>query len=86
MTSKTRLKNSHLFCHQRNITPRPIIHHRICEHQIHIPLKIHGGPSYPIFNSGFDSLQVHGALDNIMVIGRLGRFDRVVEDITIAVL
>jgi len=76
----------HLFRHQRNITPWPIVHHRIRKHQVHIPLKIHGCPNHAIFDPSFNSLQVHGTLDNLVVIGRFGRFYGVMEDITIAVL
>jgi len=76
----------HLLCHLVYITSRTIIHHCIRKHKIHIPLELKRTRDDTIFDPRLDSLEVHRSFDNLVVVWRFRVFDRVVEDVAVAVL
>jgi hypothetical protein len=76
---------THLLGHDTNIRVRTIIHHRVGEHQIDIPLKFERIDDLSVLNLGFDSLEIHGPLDDLVIVRRFRWLDGVVEDIAIAV-
>lgn len=85
MSDKCRAK-TYLLGHLIDITTRTIIHHCVCEHEIHVPLKFQRISYDTIFHSCLDGFQVHGTFDDLVVVRSLGAFDWIVENIAIAVL
>lgn len=58
----------HLFGHFVDLRIRSIVHHRIREHEKHIPLKLVNPLDPPILDLPFDCLQVHRSLDHRIII------------------
>jgi len=77
---------TYILCHGMDIRVWPIVHHRICKHQIDVALEFEGVGNDAVFDSRLDCFEIHWPLDNFMIIWRLRVLDRIVENIAIAVL
>jgi len=69
-----------------NIRPWPVVNHGIGKHEIDIPLKLERVSDGTVFHFHLDRFEVDWTLDNFMVVGCFGRFDRIVENITVPML
>jgi len=76
----------HLLCHDIDVGVWPIVHHRVGKHQVYIPLKLKRIRNCTFLYLRFDCLEIHGPLDNLMVIRGFGVFDWVMEDIAVTVI
>ena len=65
---------------------RPIVYHRIHEHEIDVSLKLQRVSDHIISNPSFDGLQVHGPFNYVMIVRCLRRADRIVENVSISML
>ena len=68
------------------IRPRPIVHHRIREHEVYIPLELQRVRNQTVLDACLDRLEVHRPLDNVVVVWSFGFLNGVVEDVPVAVL
>ena len=79
-------KRHHLLRHVVDLRAWPVVHHRIGEHKVNIALELERVRDQPVLDARLDRLQVHGPLDDVVVVGSLRLFDRVVEDVPVAML
>lgn len=77
---------THIFCHCVYIRPWSIIHHRVGKHEVNVALVFQGIANYPVLKPRLDGLEIHRALNDLMVIRRFRVFYGIVENVAVSVL
>jgi len=68
------------------IRPWSIIHHSVGEHEENVALVFQGISNYPILKPRLDGLEIHRALNDLVIIRRFRVFYGIVEDVAVSVL
>jgi len=76
----------HLFGHFVKIRVRSIVHHRIGEHQIDIPLVLEGIGYLTISYSRFDRLQVDRSPNDLVIVRRVRNLHWAMENTPVSKL
>lgn len=69
-----------------HVRARPVVHHSVCKHEIYISLVLQGIADDAVLDLRLYCFKINGPLHDVVVVGGLGDFDRVVEYVTVAVL